>query len=168
MTVVSPRPWVGEPTDSCVVFGVLPDQAPAVITTARMGASLVFVWADGAHAEVERHPDGTVITTPLDPDQFDHPDEPTTEHRIHTQLEPVLAEAPVPWTLRYATGAPDQALTEVAEELDAMAIGLGTREPGFGAWAGEKIEGPVAIRLAHHQHRPVILVPRPAPQEERP
>ena len=81
MTVVPPRPWVGEPTGSCVVFGVLPGQDPAVIATAarltaRMGASLVFVWADGTHVEVERHPDGTVITTPLDPDQFDDPDEP--------------------------------------------------------------------------------------------
>jgi nucleotide-binding universal stress UspA family protein len=166
MSVILARPWHGDPTGTIVVFGVLPDQDPAVVRaaaafTARMGGSLVCVWADGSHVTVARHPDGTVGTTPLDPDGVDDPDRPGLEAQLYARLVEVLEEAPAPWRFRYATGAPARALHETAEELDAVAIALGTREKGFTAWAAEHIDGPVAVRLSLHQHRPVILIPHP-------
>lgn len=167
MSVVGPFPWHGDPAGPPVVFGVLPHQDPIVVQaaaafTARLGGALVCLWADGSHITVEYRPDGAVVTTPMDPDGVDGPDRPAHEDRLHTQLELALGESEVPWQFRYATGAPPRALHEAAEELEAVAIAIGTRKPGFGHWAAEKIDGSVAERLAHHQHRPVILLPHPA------
>ncbi|NKX55654.1 universal stress protein [Arthrobacter mobilis] len=165
MSIIVPRPWHGEPAGSTVVFGTLPGQHPqvvqaAAVLTARMGASLVCVWADGEHVAAER-PDGTWVATPLDPDAVDDPSRPTGEELMAARLEEVLAGSPAPWRLHYTTGAPARALHKVAEELDALAIAVGTREPGFGHWVAEKVTGSVAARLASHQHRPVILLPHP-------
>ncbi|QCU77970.1 universal stress protein [Citricoccus sp. SGAir0253] len=166
MSLIPARPWHGDPTGTIVVFGVLPDQDPAVIHaaaafTARMGGSFVCVWADRTHVTVQRHLDGTMDITPLDPDGVDDPDHPGREAQLYADLLSILGQAPAPWRFRYATGAPARALHEIAEELDAVAIALGTREKGFAAWAAEHIDGPVAVRLAQHQHRPVILIPHP-------
>jgi nucleotide-binding universal stress UspA family protein len=167
MSLVPSRPWHGEPTDSTVIFGIIPQQHPRVIQaaarfTARLGGCLVCVWADEQHIAVERRPDGSLLTTPLDPDAEDDPSAPTDEE-MAARLEGILADTPVPWRLYYTTGAPARALHEVAEELDAAAIAIGIREPGLGPWLAEKINGSVAVRLALHQHRPVIMIPHPDP-----
>ncbi|MFN3339411.1 MAG: universal stress protein [Dietzia sp.] len=160
------RPWHGEPTGSYLVFGAIPGQDPQVVRAAaaladRMRTCLVCVWTDPGHIIVSRNPDGSVDTVPMDPDGVDDPNRPTGEEVLFAQLEKALATSPVPWRFHYTNEAPARALHETAEELDAVAIAIGTREPGFGHWAAEKIDGSVAVRLAHHQHRPVILIPRP-------
>ncbi|MET3860727.1 nucleotide-binding universal stress UspA family protein [Dietzia sp. 2505] len=169
------RPWHGDPTGSCLVFGAIPGQDPHVVRAAaalaaRMQSSLVCVWSDPANIIVRRNPDGSVDTVPTDPDGVGDPDRPTGEEMLFAQLEKTLAASPAPWRFHYATGTPARALHEAAEEVDAVAIAIGTRQPGFGSWAAEKIDGSVAARLAHHQHRPVILIPRPDDEqsEERP
>jgi nucleotide-binding universal stress UspA family protein len=175
MSIVPARPWHGEPTDTILVFGVLPSPHPEVVRGAaaladQMGASLVCVWADPRHIIVSRHPDGSIATVPMDPDAIDEPDVPTEDAQLVARLEDALADVATPWRFHYATGAPARALHDAAEEFDAVAIAIGTRQAGFGHWAAEKIDGSVAVRLAHHQHRPVVLIPRPEDghKEERP
>lgn len=166
MSTESARPWHGQPTGDVLVCGVMPAQDPHVVLEAaalahRMQASLVCVWADPGNVVVKRNPDGSVATVPLDPDGVDDPTQPTGEAQYFAQLQQALANTPVPWRFHYADGVPARALHDTAEELDAVAIVIGTRQAGFGHWAAEKIAGSVAVRLAHHQHRPVILIPRP-------
>lgn len=165
MTRVAARPWHGGASDAYVVLGVVPAVDPtvlqgAVLLTARMHACLVCVWADESHITVDHLPNGSVVTTPLDPDEVDDLDSPTAEDRLYRQLETLLADAPLAWRFRYTTGAPARALHEVAEEIDALAIAIGTRRSGWGHWAAEKVEGSVAVRLVRSQHRPVVLLPR--------
>jgi nucleotide-binding universal stress UspA family protein len=163
---VPDRPWHGVPTGSFLVFGAVPGQDPHVVRAAaaladRMHTSLVCVWTDPANIIIRRNGDGSVDTVPMDPDGVDDPNRPTGDEILVAQLETALATSPVSWRSHYTDGTPARALQETAEELDAVAIAIGTREPGFGHWAAEKIDGSVAVRLAHHQHRPVILIPRP-------
>lgn len=175
MTSGPDRPWHGAPAGSVLVVGTLPGQdrripQEAAALAARMRTSMVCVWADQGNIIVRRNPDGSVDTVPMDPDGVEDPDRPTAEEVLFGQLEEALATSPVPWRFHCTNGTPARALHETAEELDAVAIVIGTRQPGFGHWAAEKIDGSVAVRLAHHQHRPVILIPRPdeAHQEARP
>jgi nucleotide-binding universal stress UspA family protein len=65
----------------------------------------------------------------------------------------------VPWAFRYLAGRPDRALTHLARAVDASAFVIGTRAPGPGSRMREAMEGSVAVRLTHHQHRPVLIVP---------
>jgi nucleotide-binding universal stress UspA family protein len=175
MSVIPARPWHGEPRDSTLVFGVIAAQNPDVVRGAaafadHLNASLVCVWADPRHIIVNVHPDGSIATVPMDPDAVDDAGAPTDEARLFARLKEALTGVTTPWRFHYATGAPARALHEAAEDFDAVAIAIGTRQPGFGHWAAEKIDGAVAVRLAHHQHRPVVLIPRPEDghKEERP
>lgn len=175
MTSGPDRPWHGAPTGSFLVFGTVPGQdrrvpQAAAELAARMHASLVCVWADQGNIIVGRNADGSVETVPMDPDGVDDPDRTTAEEVLFGHLQDALATSPVSWRFHCTNGTPARALHETAEELDALAIVIGTRLPGFGHWAAEKIDGSVAVRLAHHQHRPVILIPRPdeAHTQERP
>lgn len=169
------RPWHGDHTGSCLVFGAIPGQDPHVVRAAaalaaQMQSSLVCVWSDPANILVRRNSDRSIDTVPINPDGVDDPDRPTGEEILFAQLEKTLATSPAPWRFHYATGTPASALHETAEGVDAVAIAIGTRQPGFGPWAAEKIDGSIASRLAHHQHRPVILIPHPDDEqsEERP
>ncbi len=71
----------------------------------------------------------------------------------------VLADAGVTWPFRYLAGRPDRALTHLARTVDAAAFVVGTRAPGPGRGCGSSMDGSVAVRLTHHQHRPVLIVP---------
>lgn len=53
----------------------------------------------------------------------------------------------------------DRSLTHLARAVDASAIVVGTRVPGFGARMRQFVDGSVALHLSHHQHRPVLVVP---------
>jgi nucleotide-binding universal stress UspA family protein len=164
MSVVPPRPWHGKPTGAIVVFGALPNQHPKLVQaaaaiTSRMDGSLLCVWVDEEHVAVERRPDGTLVTLPLNPDEDEDPAGPVVE-KMSARLEEILAGSPVPWRLYYTTGIPAEALDEVAEELDAMAIAIGTREKGLGPWVTDNVTGSVAVELAHRL-RPLVLIPHP-------
>ncbi len=164
MSSISSLPWHGEPTAALVVVGVTPHQGADVVLTAawfaaRLGASLVCLWTDESHLTIGRGEDGTVLTTPLDPDQVDDEGRPNAVEELHDRMKNILTDSQTAWRLRYAAGSPAKALHEVAEELDATAIAIGTRDKGFSHWAAEKIDGSVAVWLARNQHRPVILIP---------
>ncbi len=167
VTVIEPRPWHGEPTGAHVVLGVRLSQHRRVVVAAaslahRMRASLVCVWVDPQRAVVERGPDGTVVSLPLETHRGDDERTTSTEQWMAARLADDLAGHPVPWRFVYTAGDPGRQLHLLAEELDAVALALGARDPGFRAWATEKAGGSVTQHLLRHQHRPVILFPPPA------
>jgi nucleotide-binding universal stress UspA family protein len=154
-------PLAGHP----LVVGVVPGQPELVALTAAewahaAGASaLYFAYADPGRYAREEYPDGTVWHEDLDPDAAD-PDAWRTRHQqIVEFLTGVLADSPVPWHVRYLAGRADRALTHLARTVDAAGFVVGTRAPGPGSRMREAVTGSVALRLSHHQHRPVLVVP---------
>jgi hypothetical protein len=57
---------------------------------ARLGGSLVYVWADGFHVSVQRDPDGAVVTILLGLNGLDGPDRPCTGDGLYDRLLEVL------------------------------------------------------------------------------
>lgn len=74
---------------------------------------------------------------------------------------------------RHAPGCPDAVVERIVEQaagwcatlvlaaraVDAAGFVLGAHAPGAGARVREFLEGSIAVRLSHHQHRPVLVVP---------
>jgi nucleotide-binding universal stress UspA family protein len=150
-----------------VLVGVVPRQPSGVVREAAalaqdLGVGLVCVWVDGSRVYLGEAPDGTVFTTPLDPDQDDDRRE-AAEEEMRTHLEQSLAGAVVPWVFVYTVGEVSHGLAGAARELDARLIVVGARSAGLGGWMGQLIGGSVAGRLAHTQQRPVVVVP-PGPR----
>ena len=153
-----------EMTAHAAVVGVVPGQDDLVILTAASWAravqapTLYFAFADVSRYAFREHPDGTVAHAPLDPDSVDDSWKQTESH-LRDHLADVLRGDPVHWELRYLAGRPDRALTHLARAVDAAVIIVGTRAPGSGPRMREFFEGSVAVHLAQHQHRPVLIVP---------
>jgi len=59
------------------------------------------------------------------------------------------------------------ALTELADQVNAEFIIVGTRKPGVRRSMHEFFDGSVGARLAHLQHRPVVIVPLSPVAEEK-
>ncbi|GEL99257.1 universal stress protein [Cellulomonas terrae] len=167
MTRSAPHPWHGTPVPGTptVVVGVLPRQSPTVVLGAAalaraMGASLVCVWADPARTLVAEEPDGTLVTTPLDPDHADRLDgDGVAETAMAEQLAAHLEGSGVTWRFVYTVGEASRALARVARETGAAQIVIGSRRPGVGGWMNHLIGGSTAGRLAHTQPFPVTIVP---------
>jgi nucleotide-binding universal stress UspA family protein len=170
-----------------VIVGLRTDEdaslaARAAVFAQRFGAELVCATVDTSRRVVEERPDGTVVTLPDPAHGLATPDvvyvaeysesdlrvedfDEALRARIATELD----RAPITWSTRaLAGGHPADALARLAEKLDAAMIVVGTRKPNFGGSLREFINGSVATRLAHRQHRPVVVIPRaPVPADSR-
>ncbi|GAA4287317.1 universal stress protein [Georgenia daeguensis] len=162
-----PQPAVSRMVDMAGhpgVVGVVPGQPDLVVLTAASWAravgapALYLAYADTSRYVVEELDDGSVRHAPIDPDTADDRWR-DIDAELREQLTAALADAGVPWHLRYLAGRPDRALTHLARAVDAAVIVVGTRAPGGAARMREFLEGSVAVHLAHHQHRPVLTVP---------
>jgi nucleotide-binding universal stress UspA family protein len=101
---------------------------------------------------------GEVQATSIDPDLADDAElifDPDAESAIAK----TLAGTGVRWTVRALAGGPAVELARLADELDAIMIVVGTRQAGFRGTLHEFFSGSVVAQLAHHQHRPVVVVP---------
>ncbi len=165
-----PAPASSQPT---VVVGVMPHQPEDVIRRAAeiavlLNARLVCAHVDVTRYVVDEEPDGTVIAFPFDPETPDvivERFDPALAQRIHRTLEPLG----VPWSLRALAGDPGQALAHLADAVDATMIVVGTRHGKIRSSMHEFFGGSVAVHLAHHQHRPVLVIPlNPVPPGEAP
>jgi nucleotide-binding universal stress UspA family protein len=106
----------------------------------------------------ETLPDGSRILLPIDPDSdFGYVEQ--TAEEIHAFLSSALKDCWVVWSFRSLAGEPARALSEAADAIGASMIVVGTREPGVIHALEEVLVGSVAVHLAHHQHRPVLIVP---------
>jgi nucleotide-binding universal stress UspA family protein len=150
-----------------IVVGVLPDQPLWVLQVAgeyakSFDAELICVAADATRYAYQELPDGTLLTAPIDPDLL--AEEPMfTEARL-AEIGDLLDPSGVRWSMRELIGVAADALMRVAEEEDALMIVVGARPGGFRGALRNIFTGSVALRLAHRQYRPVVVVPT-APEE---
>jgi nucleotide-binding universal stress UspA family protein len=147
------------------VVGVTPQQPVAVLREAvrlarQFKAVLVCANVEAGSYVVAEHPDGSVESRPIDPDQ---PDWNTAvfngglAHRIHE----VADQEGVRVEFRELAGDIAHALGRLAEVLDAEMIIVGSRRGGLRSTMHEFFGGSVAAHLAHRQPRPVVVVPLP-------
>ncbi|MDH2444481.1 universal stress protein [Amnibacterium sp. CER49] len=158
-----PTPPQPHPTSQpVVVAGVLPDQPLWVLQVAgdfarQFGARLVIVTVDANRFAMQALADGTMIAAPLDPDTFS--DEPDFPPEWLDQVGDLLDPISVPWEVRQLVGEPAGELMRVADEVDATLIVVGARHAGFRGALHNFFAGSVALRLAHRQYRPIVVVP---------
>lgn len=151
-------PFAGHP----IVVGIVPGQPELVVLTAAawaaaLGVELFFGYADPSRVTVEEFPDGTVRHSEVDTDALDdswQAREGMIRDFLHQALDPDSS-----WHFRYLAGRPDRALTHLARAVDASALVVGTDAPGTSSRWKDIVGGSIATRLAHHQHRPVLVVP---------
>lgn len=147
-----------------LVVGVAPGQPELVALTAAAwsdalgGVPLYFGYADPSRIVEEEFPDGSVRHSDLDPDRADDSWE-DREAGIRGVLAQILGNHQGPWEFRYLAGRPDRALTHLARAVDASTIIVGAKRPHSAERLHDFLSGSVAVSLARHQHRPVLVVP---------
>jgi nucleotide-binding universal stress UspA family protein len=167
MTRSAPHPWHGSPVPGApvLVVGVLPRQSATVVHRAAslartMGASLVCVWSDPARSLVAEEADGTLVTTPLDPDHADTSEgDGVAETAMAAEVARNLQDEEIAWKFVYTVGEAAHALGRVAASTGAVLIVIGSRRPGVGGWMNHLVGGSTAGRLVHTQPVPVTIVP---------
>ena len=146
-----------------IVVGVVPGQPDAVVLQAAMFAThfnavLVCVSVDARRYTVSDGIDGTVTSFPFGPDLTDLR-EKEFDPDMRDHLGSILDATGVTWTTRALAGDPAPALGQLAETLGAVMIVVGTKEATVRGSLQEFFNGSVAVHLAHHQHRPVVVIP---------
>ncbi|WP_026264907.1 MULTISPECIES: universal stress protein [Micrococcaceae] len=157
-----------------LLVGVTPGQHPEVLQTAanlsaRLAAPLVCAYVDEASYLVEWDPARSAHRLSL------HPDDDSDIRGVATELKALIRAAvdkaasgggAPEWSLRTLAGDPARALGQLAAELDAPMIIVGTSERGFSHRLSEALSGSAGTWLSHHQSRPVLVVPYRMPAHE--
>lgn len=156
------EPDVSEPNDH-IVLGYVPGQRDTVLEQAaafalRLNAELICAVVDEGRYVVEELPDGTVRSMPIDPDGVDE-DEDVRDRRVQSHINEVLAGRDVRWRVQFLAGEPAAALAHLADTVDAVMIVVGTRSVHARRSMRDFFGGSNAVRLAHRQHRPVLVIP---------
>ena len=146
-----------------VVVGVSPGQPAHVVLqaaqfAARFNAELVCAHVNPGRFVTSESPDGSVLTTSIDPDFADER-ELAFDARLAASLAETLAASDVSWRTLVLAGDVATALAHLADTLDAQMIVVGTHERSFGGSVQEFFNRSVATNLAHQQLRPVVVVP---------
>jgi len=146
-----------------VIVGVTSGQPDAVVLAAsefaaRFGAELICATVDPSRYMLEELPDGSMTSASFDPDSLERA---ATEFDsgLRAQIERVLAGRSVTWSTRALAGEPARALGHLAGTVRAIMIVVGSREPTVRHTLRSFFTGSVAVRLAHGQHRPVVIIP---------
>jgi nucleotide-binding universal stress UspA family protein len=85
----------------------------------------------------------------VDARECEHANDLTAKH---------LAGHPGGWDFHSAVGDPGQVLGDLAEELDAYCVVVGSRGAGFAAFMERLLRPSVSQELIRHRHRPVLVV----------
>ena len=144
-----------------VIVGMQLDQDPHVLDEAVRFARLLNAPLVVAHVDITRFvtyedPDGYVHSAPIDIN-FDAG--AAEFEAVEAAAATMLDGKGVTWTARQLVGDPALAIKQLANKLDAQLIVVGTRKRGIGESIREFFTGSVAARLAHRQHRSVLVVP---------
>ncbi|WP_181107479.1 universal stress protein [Rathayibacter rathayi] len=173
-TPSEPTPSAAAPTGP-VLVGVVDGQRPEVLRTAERvaadaGAALLLLSVSADPYLVGEYVDPMTGGIPIGfvGAAVDRGDAPALPPGLRETVERQLDGSPVAWSLRAARGEPALALAEVADEVDARMIVVGTRDAGVLASIAEFLSGSVAAHLAHRQRRPVLVVPRADRDTSRP
>jgi nucleotide-binding universal stress UspA family protein len=154
-----------EEPQGCVIVGVVPDQPARVLREAARYAgllrtALVVVSVDVTRFVTAEDPDGFVRSAPIDVALTGAAEDlADVEAAARAALEGVDVE----WTVRQLVGDPAMAIRSLAERTNARLLVVGTRSRGVGESIREFFTGSVAARLAHRQHRPILVVPTEDP-----
>jgi nucleotide-binding universal stress UspA family protein len=153
----------GDKTVRYIVVGVTPKHALTVLRHAARFARLftaVLVCAnvDAGSYVVAEHPDGSVESRPIDPDQ------PTWNSAVFDgdladRIRSVADQEGVRVEFRELAGDIAHALGRLAEVLNAEMIIVGSQRGGLRSSLHEFFSGSVVAHLAHRQPRPVVVVP---------
>lgn len=154
-----------------VIVGVIPDQPTRVLAEGAryaklLGAPLLVVHVDVTRFVTYEDPDGYVHSAPID---INIAAGEGDLDRVKAAAETFLAgHDDVQWSVRQLVGDPAMAIKHLAEQVDAKLIVIGTRKRGIGESIREFFTGSVAARLAHRQHRSILVVPlgEPVPDDE--
>ncbi len=146
-----------------LVVGVLPGGDPLVVLTAAAlarttGGEMFFAYVDEQRFTEREFADGTVQHSDINPDAADDSWQ-QVEAQVKAELTGLLAGSGLSWQFRYLAGRPDRSLTHLARAVEAAVIVVGNRAPERGAKVREFMDGALALKLAQHQHRPVLAVP---------
>ena len=159
-----------ESLHGAVIAGVIPDQSPRVLKEAARYAKLLQVPLVVVHVDVTRFvtyedPDGYVHSAPIDINIAAGEGELA---KVQDAAASVLGDTGPHWTVRQLVGDPAMAIKHFADQIDSRLIVVGTRKRGFGESVREFFTGAVGVRLAHRQHRPILVVPlgEPVPDDE--
>ncbi|HWU29188.1 MAG TPA: universal stress protein [Microbacterium sp.] len=145
-----------------VIVGIQPGQPPHVLAEALRYAKLLQSPLVVVHVDVTRFvtyedPDGYVHSAPIDLNL----DAGAAEFEdVQKMAAEALDKEDITWTTRQLIGDPALAIKQLADKLDAQLIVIGTRKRGIGESIREFFTGSVAARLAHRQHRSVLVVPQ--------
>ncbi|MHC2998351.1 universal stress protein UspA [Microbacterium sp. HJ5] len=153
-----------------VIVGVIPGQPTRVLGegaryASLLGAPLVVVHVDVTRFVTYEDPDGYVHSAPIDINVATGEGQLEAVRATATSF---LAGRDVQWSVRQLVGDPAMAIKQLAEKIDARLIVVGTRKRGIGESIREFFTGSVAARLAHRQHRSILVVPlgEPVPDDE--
>ena len=154
-----------------IVVGVTPKQPLTVLREAvrfarQFKAVLVCAHVDAGSYVVAEHPDGSVESRPIDPDQPDWNAAVFNGGLAH-RIREVADKEGVRVEFRELAGDIAHALGRLAEVLNAEMIIVGSRRGGLRSSMHEFFGGSVAAHLAHRQPRPVVVVPMPASEGGR-
>ncbi|WEO77181.1 universal stress protein [Cryobacterium sp. SO2] len=146
-----------------VVVGVTSGQPDAVVLAAaefatRFGAELICAAVDPSRYVLEERPDGSMTSASFDPDSLEQA-AAEFDPGLRDQIERVLHGRPVTWSTRALAGDPARALGRLAGTVRAVMIIVGSREPTIRHGFRSFFTGSIAVRLAHGQHRPVVIIP---------
>ncbi|WP_194410212.1 universal stress protein [Microbacterium cremeum] len=153
-----------------VVACVIPGQPPRVLKEAVRYAKLFQAPLAVVHVDVTRFvtyedPDGYVHSAPIDMNIASGENELT---QVQDAAAAALTDSGLEWSLRQLVGDPAMAIKHFADQIDARLLVVGTRKRGIGESIREFFTGSVGARLAHRQHRPILIVPlgEPVPDDE--
>ncbi len=159
-----------EAVRGAVLVGVVPGLSTRVVKEAGryaklLGAPLLIVHVDVTRFVTYEDPDGYVHSAPID---IDLTSGETALEAVTQEADAALGGSGLEWSVRQLVGDPALALKHLGEQVDARLIVVGTRRRGLGESIREFFTGSVAARLAHRQHRPILVVPlgEPVPDVE--
>lgn len=144
-----------------VIVGAIPGQPARVVKEAAryaglLGAPLLVVHVDVTRFVTYEDPDGYVHSAPIDINGLVGE---TDLAEVSAAAKGILDGHDISWTVRQLVGDPALAIKHLAEQVDAKLLVVGTRKRGIGESIREFFTGAVAARLAHRQHRPILVVP---------
>jgi nucleotide-binding universal stress UspA family protein len=161
----------GDDATQYIVVGVTPRQPLTVLRQAvgfarQFNAVLVCANVEAGSYVVAEHPNGSVESRPIDPDQ---PDWNTAifDGSLAARIRDIADKEGVCVEFRELAGDIAHALGRLAEVLNADMIIVGSRRGGLRSTMHEVFGGSVAAHLAHRQPRPVVIIPLPAPESSR-
>jgi nucleotide-binding universal stress UspA family protein len=153
-----------------VLVGVVPALPTRVLKEAAryaklLNAPLVVVHVDVTRFVTYEDPDGYVHSAPIDINVAAGESDLAI---VRAEAAKLLEGHEVDWSVRQLVGDPAMAMKHLAEQVDARLLVVGTRKRGLGESIREFFTGSVAARLAHRQHRPILVVPlgEPVPDDE--